>query len=90
MKENLDFFISLPAISEDHTLTILFDSGYNKAFIENNIQSIYPDILSKVVTHGSLIFCGCKTDWSTRRIYTSGKESSSLRILSCKRFKAVT
>ena len=42
------------------------------------------------MTHGSLIFCGGKTDCSTRRMYTSGKESSSLRIRSCKRFKAVT
>ena len=41
-------------------------------------------------THGSLIFCGGKTDCFTRQIYTSGKESSSSRIRCCKRFKAVT
>lgn len=49
VKENLDFFISLPVISENHKLTILFDSGYDKSYIENQIQIIYPDILSKIV-----------------------------------------
>ena len=44
----------------------------------------------KLNPHGSLIFCGGKTDCFTRQIYTSGKESSSSRIRCCKRFKAVT
>ena len=49
MKANLAFFVSLPGISEGHTLTILFDSGYNKSYIEKNIQALYPDILSKII-----------------------------------------
>lgn len=49
MKENLNFFISLPLLSEESPFTILFDSGYNKSYIENEIIKLYPDILSKVV-----------------------------------------
>lgn len=47
-QENLDFFVSLPIISDEHTLTILFDSGYNKENIENKMKIICPDILSKI------------------------------------------
>ena len=49
VKDNLQFFTSLPLISEGPTLTILFDSGYNKLYIEKKIKEIYPDILSKIV-----------------------------------------
>lgn len=49
VKENLSFFISLPLLSEDCPFTILFDSGYNKSYIENEIVKLYPEILSKVV-----------------------------------------
>ena len=46
--ENISFFISLPERSEDYSLTILFDSGYNKSYIEKKIQEIYSDILLKI------------------------------------------
>ena len=49
VKENLDFFISLPLLSVECPFTILFDSGYNKSYIENEIVKLYPEILSKVV-----------------------------------------
>ena len=47
-KENVSFFRSLPEKSEDYSLTILFDSGYNQSSIEKKIQEIYPEILSKI------------------------------------------
>jgi Transposase DDE domain len=49
VKENLDFFVSLPTLSEENPFTILFDSGYNKSYIEIEISKLYPDILSKVI-----------------------------------------
>ena len=49
VKENLDFFIALPDISDEHTLTILFDSGYNKKNIENKLKCLYSEILSKII-----------------------------------------
>jgi transposase len=49
VKENINFFVSLPVTSSGSTLTILLDSGYNKSSIEKKIQAIYPDILSKIV-----------------------------------------
>lgn len=49
VKENLNFFISLPLLSEEYPFTILFDSGYNKYYIENEIVKLYPEILSKIV-----------------------------------------
>jgi len=49
VRENLSFFLSLPDISPEHTLTILCDSGYNKASIEKKLVLVYPDILSKIV-----------------------------------------
>ena len=48
VKENLDFFIELPEISDEYALTILLDSGYNKKNIEKNLKIIYPQILSKI------------------------------------------
>ena len=48
VKENLDFFIELPEISDEYALTILLDSGYNKKNIEKKLKIIYPQILSKV------------------------------------------
>lgn len=48
VKENLDFFIELPEISDEYALTILLDSGYNKKNIETKLKIIYPQILSKV------------------------------------------
>ena len=47
VKENLSFFAALP-VCEKPTLTILCDSGYNKASIEKKLVVICPDILSKV------------------------------------------
>lgn len=49
VKENLIFFISLPLLSEEYPFTLLFDSGYNKSYIESEIIKLYPEILSKVV-----------------------------------------
>ena len=49
VKENLAFFLALPVISSEHTLTILCDSGYNKAAIEKKLVLLYADILSKIV-----------------------------------------
>ena len=46
--ENVSFFKSLPEKSQDYHLTILFDSGYNKSYIEKKIQEIYPEVLSKI------------------------------------------
>ena len=48
IKENLDFFMDLPDISEKYTLTILLDSGYNKESIEKKLRCLYPHILSKI------------------------------------------
>ena len=48
VKENLDFFIELPEISDEYALTILLDSGYNKKNIENKLKILYPQILSKI------------------------------------------
>lgn len=48
-RENMNFFTSLPVISKEHSLTILFDSGYNKSNIEKKMKLLYPDILSKII-----------------------------------------
>ena len=48
VKENLDFFIELPEISDEYALTILLDSGYNKKNIEKKLKLIYPQISSKI------------------------------------------
>ena len=49
VRDNLAFFVSLPVISSEHTLTILCDSGYNKVVIEKKLVALYADILSKIV-----------------------------------------
>ena len=48
IKENLDFFRSLPAKSEPNALTILLDSGYNKSSIESKLELLDPEILTKI------------------------------------------
>lgn len=48
VRENLDFFLSLPDKSADYTLTILCDSGYNKASVEKKLMVLHADILSKI------------------------------------------
>lgn len=48
IQDNLEFFRSLPVKSEEYCLTILLDSGYNKASIESKLEAIYPEILTKI------------------------------------------
>jgi transposase len=48
IKDNIEFFLSLPFKSEDYALTILLDSGYHKDFLEKSLVEIHPDILSRI------------------------------------------
>ena len=49
VRENLAFFLALPVPAPEHRLTILCDSGYNKAAIEKKLVALCADILSRIV-----------------------------------------